>query len=307
MMTNTMLTSDNASEKESYIPIIINLHLAMMTAIIMAIIWWLVTLWIRELSILNVWTDQIDKFTTASSSFFTPYQNMSGFFSPPWAVIPLAPFEWVPLPIATLIQSLIYFSLLAIIAHRYEMSRVGWLVVLSSPLALDAIIELNIDWIAAIGLVLPVQFSFIFLAVKPQAFPGYVFTLSRQQFVRAIIILLITILVSFVIWGNWLEALINEFGTRTLALGASVSPWAFLPAPVSILIGILLLIYAFRKNDDVLKILSGVFFTPYLPTYTAIIPFLFFCVRFPRIGAYISFALWLIALFILRPTLMSIF
>ena len=278
------------------------LRSTLLIALGMALVWWCAVLLIRQTAILHVWTDQIDKFSRAASYFFDPYAGMSGFFSPPWAVILLVPFEWIPLSLATLIQALIYFSLLGFIAHRFGMRLVGWLAVLLSPLALDAVLELNIDWIAAIGLVVPAQFSAIFSAVKPQAFPGYVFTLSWKQLVRATLVMLVTILLSFVIWGvDWLERLYIEFGTRSLALGASVSPWEFLPPLVSILIGVALLVFAFRRHDDVLKILAGLFFTPYLPTYTAIIPFLFLCIRFPRVGAYISAGLWLLTFMILGP------
>jgi hypothetical protein len=226
---------------------------------------------------------------------------MSGFFSPPWAVIPLVPFEFMPLPLAALIQALIYFSLLGWIAHRYAIRRIGLLAVMLSPFALDAIMEINIDWIAAIGLLVPPQLSPIFLAVKPQAFTGYIFTLDWKQLVRATSIMLVTLLISFLIWGvDWLVGLYVEFGTRSLALNASLSLWGFMPIG-SVLLGLALLAYAFYCHDDVLKILSGVFFTPYLPTYTAIIPFLFLCIRYPRLGFFISIGLWMITLSILGP------
>ncbi|MDQ7027028.1 MAG: hypothetical protein Q9P01_09470 [Anaerolineae bacterium] len=272
-------------------------------SLIMAVIWWIAAMLIRQLDVLHVWTDQQDKFTLAASNFFDPYRGMSGFFSPPWAVIPLVPFEFMPLPLATLLQALTYFGLLGWIAHRYGIRLIGLVAAMLSPLALDAVLELNIDWIAAIGLVVPPVWSPIFLAVKPQSFTGYIFTLTWQQIVRATSIMLGAILLSFLIWGvDWLEGLTLEFSTRSLALNASISLWGFMPI-LSILLGVALLAYAFYRQDDVLKILSGVFFAPYLPTYTAIIPFLFLCIRYPRFGFYVSIGLWLITATILGPVL----
>lgn len=271
-----------------------SLRTTLTISLLMALIWWIAVMLLRQLDVLHVWTDQQDKFTRAASNFFDPYRGMSGFFSPPWAVIPLVPFEFMPLPLATLIQALIYFGLLGWIAHRYEIRLIGLIAVMASPLALDAVLELNIDWIAAIGLVVPPVFSPIFLAVKPQSFTGYIFTLTWQQIVRATSIMLVTILVSFLIWGvDWLEGLYFEFSTRSLALNASLSLWAFMPI-VSISLGLALLAYASYRKDDVLKILSGAFFAPYLPTYTAIIPFLFLCIRYPRFGFYVNIGLWII-------------
>jgi hypothetical protein len=285
-----------------------SLCLTLALSLVMVFVWWIASMFMRQLDVLHVWTDQQDKFVLAASNFLDPYSGMSGFFSPPWGVLPLVPFEFMPLPLATLIQALIYFGLLSWIAHRYEIRRIGLLAAMLSPLALDAVMELNIDWIAAIGLVVPPQWSLIFLAVKPQAFTGYIFTLTWRQLMRAILIMLIMVLVSFLIWGvDWLTGLYVEFGTRSLALNASLAPMGFMPPLVSVALGLALLAYAFYRQDDVLKILSGVFFTPYLPTYTAIIPFLFVCIRFPRIGFFVCIGLWLITIAILAPVIGSHF
>ena len=281
------------------------LHPALAIALTMAIVWWIATLLIHQTGMLHVWTDQQDKFTRAASNFFDPYTGMSGFFSPPWAVIPLVPFEWMPLPVATLVQALLYFGLLGWIAYRYEIRLAGLLAVMLSPLALDAVLEINIDWIAAIGLIIPPEFSPIFLAVKPQTFPGYIFTFNWRQLVRATLITLVTLLISFLIWGvDWLQALWLEFGTRSLATNASLSLWSYLPVWIPLLLGLALLVYAFRRQDDVLKILAGFFFTPYLPMYTAIIPFLFLCIRYPRVGVFVTAGLWMISIWILGPVLL---
>ncbi|MCI0351957.1 MAG: hypothetical protein L0Z53_21255, partial [Acidobacteriales bacterium] len=300
MSASSNLKAKRVEESPPDVPLALRPTLLM--ALAMAVVWWLATFIIRQTGILHVWTDQSDKFTLAATHFFDPYSGMSGFFSPPWAVLTLAPLEWLPLEMATLVQVLIYFGLLALIAHRFEIRRMGWLVLLLSPLALDAVLELNIDWIAAIGLVVPAEFSLIFLSIKPQAFPGYVFTLTWKQLVRAAGILSAVLLLSFVVWGpNWLLGLYTEFGTRSLALGASLSLWIFMPRLVSIALGLALLAFAFYRHDAVLKILAGVFFTPYLPTYSAIIPFMFLCIRFPRVGLLVCFALWLLTLAILGP------
>lgn len=303
-MSETALSDHQPVAAAAYQPKM--LRRMILCCLCIAAIWWGVALVIRHTGILNVWTDQQDKFVLAATHFLDPYAGMSGFFSPPWAVIPLVPFELMPLSTAALLQAWIYFALLGRIAYGYHVKWVGLLAAMLSPLALDAILEINIDWIAAIGLVIPAQYSLIFLAVKPQAFPAYIFTLTRQQLIRAVIVLLLMMLVSFLIWGvDWLIDLYHEFGTRTLATSTSLSPWAWMPPLFSIGLGLVLLAYAFWKKDDVLTLLSGIFFTPYLPTYTAIIPFLFFCIRYPRAGAFISFGLWLMTLAILIPIFAS--
>ncbi len=262
-----------------------------------AFLWWVIALFLRAGSSLNVWTDQQDKFTLAYSAFSDPYPRLSGFFSPPWGVVPLVPFEFPPFPLSVLIQALLYFIILWRIYRRFEGSQFGLWVALTSPFGFDAILELNIDWIASIGLLVPPTLSLPFLAVKPQAIMGYVFTLSRQALLRGIGVLMAVILVSFLFWGEWISKLIDEFGTRSLANDISVAPMNWIPPILSIAIGIMLLIYAFRQEDNVLKILAGYFFTPYLPTYTALIPFLFLCIRYPRFMLFASAVGWGITLF----------
>src|SRR5688500_17498725 len=104
-----MLESESSTQE---IPSPLALRPTLAITLTMAFAWWIATMLIRQTGMLHVWTDQQDKFVLAASHFLDPYSGMSGFFPPPWAVIPLVPFEFIPLPLATLVQALIYFGLL---------------------------------------------------------------------------------------------------------------------------------------------------------------------------------------------------
>ncbi len=68
----------------------------------MAVLWWLVALFISQLHILPIWIDQQIHLTYAASQFLTPYQ-LPGYVYPPWAVVFLLPFNGMTLPLSTLI------------------------------------------------------------------------------------------------------------------------------------------------------------------------------------------------------------
>jgi hypothetical protein len=147
--------------------------------------------------------------------------------------------------------------------YKFKGNKWSLIIALSSLLAVDTALEINIDWMVCIGLLVPAVWSAPFLMVKPQAAFGYVFSFNRRDFIRASIVGLVVILAAFLIWGNWPLDLwnnIQEYQTNVLV---NLAPKEILSLPIAFAIGIALGIYAFRKRDPILCTVAGVFFVPY--------------------------------------------
>src|SRR5258708_30814095 len=80
---------------------------ALVIALVMAVVWWLVALLLREAQVAPVWYDQATNFTRLGFHLADPY-SVPGFVNPPWTAILLAPLAIFPLPLATLIQLCLY-------------------------------------------------------------------------------------------------------------------------------------------------------------------------------------------------------
>lgn len=259
----------------------------------LAIVWWAVSLWFQALNVIPVWHDQRSTFTQLNGHLGNPYL-VSGFVNPPWTAILLAPFGWLPLPLATLVQLCLYFAILTGVIFKFGGNRRTTLIALTSFVALDAALELNIDWLVCLGLLVPPAFSGPFLLIKPQNALGYWLSFKRRELVRALIVVLVLLIVSLIIWGLWPLQMLDAIRTNTLGRSYNLAPSALLPWPVAVAIGLWLAWIAFKRRDPVLSILAWLFFIPYITLYALLLPLALFAIRYPRIGLLISAVMWII-------------
>lgn len=264
-------------------------------ALVMAVVWWLLALSQRNGTRFLIWDDQASTFTSALS--FLQHPNDSpGFFNPPWAMLFLIPFDPLPLEWAAFAQICLYFVLLAGIVYKFGGSKWSLIVALTSLLALDTALEINIDWMVCIGLLVPAMWSAPFLMVKPQAAFGYVFSFKRRDFVRASIVGLAVMLLAFVIWGNWPLAMWNAIQVYDTNALVNLAPKNIITWPVAIAAGIALGIYAFRKRDPILCTAAGLFFVPYTAPNSVLIVFTLLACRWPRVLLLVSAVCWFIVI-----------
>jgi len=268
---------------------------ALILSQVLAVVWWLAAVWIREANLIPVWYDQSITFSRVNN-LANPYEVVT-FMYPPWAVFVFAFFNLFPLPMSVLMQTCIYFAVITAVLFKFGGSTRTVIVTLTSFVALDSALELNIEWLVYLGLLLPPEFSGIFFLIKPQAAFGYWFSFQRRTLVQAIIVLLIALLVSFVLWGAWPMNMLNAVQAVTISGNAyslfNVAPLHFLPAPISILIGLWLAWRAFRRHDPILGILAWLFFTPYVAFYGLLLPLGLVAIRWFRLALLISVLIWL--------------
>jgi len=264
-------------------------------ALVFAVIWWLLALSQRNGTRFLIWDDQASTFTSALT-FLSHPNDSPGFFNPPWAMILLIPFDPLPLEWAAFAQICLYYVLLAGIVYKFGGNKWSLIVALTSLLAVDTALEINIDWMVCIGLLVPAVWSAPFLMVKPQAAFGYVFSFKRRDFIRASIVGIIVMLLAFIIWGNWPLAMWNAIQIYDTNVLVNLAPRNIITLPVSIIVGIALGIYAFRKRDPVLCTAAGFFFVPYTAPNSVLIVFTLLACRWPRALLLISAVCWFIVI-----------
>jgi hypothetical protein len=283
---------------------------AFLLAIVAGVLWWGFALSVKQSGIMMlIWDDQRATFTTGY--LLRPY-DAPGFINPPWAMLLLVPFSLLHFETAVLLQMTLYFVILTGIIFKFGGKKrllLAVIVVLFSPLALNTALEINIDWMIALGLLVPPAWSAPLLLIKPQSATGYIAGFSRRDLMRCLILALLTLLLSFIIWGNWIPLLLHNIEVYSISPLVNLAPMAILRAflspalgtIVSLLMGAALLWQAFRRHDPVLGLFGGLFCVPYLAGYSLMLPFTLIAARYPRIAAVINMALWLGVLQVVLP------
>lgn len=267
-------------------------------ALLLGLAAWLIAYALRERGGFLVWDDQLATFTNAAHYLGDPYA-LPGLKNPPWALLPLIPFSFLSLPLATLIQMLIYFGLLAAVITRFGGGLGAVALTLTSPLALDAAINLNIDWLVALGLLVPRPWSAPLLLLKPQNALGYLLSFSWRDFVRWVLAALVTFLLSLLLWGAWPLAMIEAARRYSVAWQINLAPQSVIGVPLALALGLALAFIAYRRRDPVIGILAGLCFVPYIGSYSLLLPFGLIAARWFRPALIVGLGLWIALLAVL--------
>ncbi len=263
---------------------------------LLAITWWLIAYWVRSLSLIPVWYDQSKIYIHGAHHLGNPYQ-LPRFVNPPWTVLFFAPFDPLPLALAVLVQICLYFGLITGVVFKYGGNVRVVLLVLTSFIAFDAILELNIDWIVALGLLVPTVYSGPFLLAKPQSALGVVISYRWSEFVYFVMFSLVTIILAFIFWGAWpidMWGAIERNRQGLYDATHNMAPSALLPVPLAYTLGLALGYLGFRQRDPILSIFAWMCFVPYLANYSLLLPFALLAIRWPLTAMIISAAMWII-------------
>jgi hypothetical protein len=265
---------------------------ALLASQALALVWWGAALYIWSLNLIPVWIDQQRIFMPITQQIADPFQVVF-FANPPWTAVLLAPFSWLPMPIAALAQACLYFAILTGIILKLGGQLNTVLIALTSFLAFDAVIELNVEWLVALGLLVPPTWSGPLLLVKPQVAPGYVLSFTRRQLVRSGLVVLAVVLVSLVIWPGW-PLQMRDAAASLTGRSYNVAPMSLLSPVISLAVGAVIAWQAVRRHDAVIGVLAGLFFVPYIAFYSLFIPFTLSAVRWPRAALLVSIIVWMV-------------
>ncbi|MBN2469985.1 MAG: hypothetical protein JXN59_04600 [Anaerolineae bacterium] len=267
---------------------------ALLLAVGLAIFWYLIAARVGANSGAFIWADQRQIFTRLDEHLADPYQ-LHGYVNVPWAAAIITPVALLPFEWSVLAQMVLYFVLLTLLIYRFGGKWWTVLLVLTSALAYDTALEINLDWIVVIGLLLPPVASGPFLIVKPQVALGAWFGFRWREMLWGGVIVLVVIGLALVLWPLWPERMLESIRISTLGETGgrvNIAPSRLLPWPVTWGIGLALAWLAFRRRDIVLGVLAWQFFVPYTTFYGIMPAFALLAVRWPWAALAVSLAAW---------------
>jgi hypothetical protein len=194
-------------------------------------------------------------------SLRSPY-NVPGFFNPPWAAITFIPFALLPEQVGRVLLIIAGFISYAFVAHKLGGKKWAVIALLLSPPVMHNTLNGNIDWLAMLGVIMPPQIGLFFVTIKPQIGVAIViFWLVESwrnggwiETIRVFSPITLVTLVSFIFFGAWpLRAQVE------IDLWWNASLW-----PMSLPVGLALLIASLRKRDLFFSMGASPCFSPYI-------------------------------------------
>lgn len=257
----------------------------------LAVLFWFVALMLHSSGTIPVWWDLQHHFINAWPNIGDPY-TLTGWVYVPYAALILIPLTLLSLSGAALLQTCLLFGLVTTLIFRRGGTFRTLLIVLGSFIALDCCIESNIDWLIALALIIPREYSLVLILIKPQDAIGYMLTFSRRELVRSVALTGVMLTISLVAWGWWPIRMWRAIQTYTLGRSFNIAPLAVLPVPLALAIGAALGYVAWRRKDTALGVIAGVFVVPYLTLYSTLIAFTMVALKWPRLALIINLSMW---------------
>jgi len=197
-------------------------------------------------------------------SFRTPY-SVEGFYNPPWGLIPLIPFYLLPERLGWALLATTTFFVYGFVAHKMGAKWYLIALMLLLPHTLYSGLQVNVDWLVAIGFILPPKYGLFLILLKPQlGFPLALFWFIEEfrvggirQVFKTFLPVSVAFGLSFLIYGLYLTS------SSELIMLDGASLW-----PYSIPLGIALFIQSIKSRERNLSILAAPFLSPYIQPYS---------------------------------------
>jgi hypothetical protein len=173
--------------------------------------------------------------------------NSYGFFNAPWLLIPFIPLIFLPEPVSRAILALATLSFYGYTAYRLGAKFPAIVLILISPPVILNVYNGNVDWLVALGFILPPNIGLFFLAIKPQIGSAVALfwlvnawrTKGAKEALKIFAPVSITLTITFILYGFWPKKFL-EFTT----FNSNFSLW-----PFSIPIGLSLIVASLRKKS----------------------------------------------------------
>jgi len=200
--------------------------------------------------------------TLALLSGQNPYLVGAGemrFYNPPWALIPLIPLAVLPPMVGLLANAVVSVAVVLVVSRHLKLSLWEFFFVAISPMLIQSMLYGNTEWVPMLGLLFPAPVAMLFFATKPQAALGWILLFllrswKTDRWTGVGITIAPTILlgiVSLILWG-------------LPPIPGPENPGQHSLFPVSLFLGIPVLIWALRSDDDRLAGFVGPFTAPYV-------------------------------------------
>ncbi len=267
---------------------------ALALAAALGLFWIAVVLRVEARTGIFLWADQYNFFKPLGENLADPY-SFTLFPYVPWTAVIFYPLALLPVRVAVPVQMVLYFVLLTLLIFRYGGRWWMVLLVLTSSLAYDTALEINLEWVTVIGLLVPPVLSGPFLLVKPHQALGAWLAYRWRDILWSSVLVFVIMAVSLVIWPNWVADMLTAWFNNTLgSWGArvNIAVSQLIPRPISWGIGLALAYFAFRRKDVVIGVVAWQFFVPYTTFYGLMPVFALVATRWPWAALVISLAAW---------------
>jgi hypothetical protein len=190
----------------------------------------------------------------------SPYGQ--GAYNPPWVFILLSPLAFLPPHLGSVIMFVLTFFAYGAVLFRLGVKPWLALLILTSFPVIEGADAGNVDWMIALGFVLPPQIGLFLVLAKPQmGFGIAVYWLveayrrgGTREVARVFSPVTAALIFSFFVYGLWPLS----FGEVTF------HPWNMAIWPVGVFIGIPILVFAIRRTQPCLSLASSPFLSPYV-------------------------------------------
>jgi hypothetical protein len=192
---------------------------------------------------------------------YSPYDY--GAQSPPWFYIPLIPVALMSPALGSAVIFVLSGCVFAFIAIKMRASKLTFGIFMVTPLIWSNSFNGNLDFLAAIGLILPPQIGLFFVLAKPQIGIGAaVFWLLSawqkgrfREVARVFFPVGVAFLISFGMYGFWPA----KIAATRLNDPFNTSFW-----PIGLVMGVVLLVSALRRKNFKHSFMSSLFLSPYV-------------------------------------------
>lgn len=207
------------------------------------------------------WSTAFRPATLTLLSGRSPYANPLMIHAP-WALIALIPLAVLPEAVGRVLLVICGLASYTFVAYRLGAKPAAIIFLLLSPPVLHVLLNGNLDWLAAIGFILPPQLGLFFIAIKPQmgiaVAPFWLIQAWRKggwkQVAWTFAPFTLVLLFSFVIFGLWPVG-----AGQTTNYWWNASLW-----PVSIPVGLALFVTAVRKQKIEYAMAASPCLSPYV-------------------------------------------
>ena len=184
----------------------------------------------------------------------------------PWTLIMLTPLAILPEAVGRVMVIFCGLASYAFVAHRLRAKPISIVFLLLSPLVLHVLLNGNVDWLAAIGFILPPQLGLFFISIKPQigiaVAPFWLIEAWRQGgwklVVKTFAPFAMVLLLSFALFGFW-----PKYSFSVIGVWYNASLW-----PMSIPVGLALFVTSIRKRKIEYAMAASPCLSPYLLFYS---------------------------------------
>ncbi len=207
------------------------------------------------------WSTAFRPATLTLLSGNSPYDNPLMIHAP-WGLIPLIPLALLPESVGRVMLIFCGLAAYTVVAQRLGAKPIAILFLLISPPVLHVLLNGNLDWLAALGFIVPPQFGLFFISIKPQmgiaVAPFWLIQAFQQggwrQVLRVFTPFTAALLLSFAFFGLWPLG-----AAQTSNYWWNASLW-----PVSIPVGLGLFVTAVRKQKIEYAMAASPCLSPYV-------------------------------------------